>query len=111
VRSFSDFSRSRREMKEKMMNRIRQITIETHSITIIRKNGRRLSVHCERCRETVTAFTPEQITKFLQLNLTEVCRRIETQQIHLTNDGDNVALVCGNSLADFFKQEIHLIED
>lgn len=80
------------------MNRTRQITIETHSITIIRTKSRRLPAHCEHCRQTVTAFTPEQIAGFLQLDLTEVCRRIETQQIHLINNGDGVAMVCANSL-------------
>lgn len=94
-----------------MMNRTRQITIETHSITIIRTRGNQHSAHCECCGETVTVFAPEQIARFLQLDLTEVCRRIETQQIHLTNDSEGVAMVCRNSLADFFKQEIRLIED
>lgn len=93
------------------MNRTRQITIETHSITIIRTRGRQNSAHCECCGETVTAFAPGQIAAVLRLDLTEVCRQIETKQIHLTNDSEGVAMVCGNSLADFFKQEIRLIED
>lgn len=64
---------------------------------IIRTRGKQNSAHCERCRETVTAFAPEQIAKFLHLDLTEICRQIETKQIHLTNDGEGVAMVCGNS--------------
>lgn len=79
------------------MNRTRQITIETHSITIIRTGGRQNSVHCECCGETVTAFAPEQIAAVLRLDLTEICHRIEAQQIHLTSNGDNVAKICGNS--------------
>ena len=75
-----------------------EITIETHSVTIIRTKGKPFSAHCEHCRETVTAFAPEQIAAILQLNLAEVCRRIETHRIHLTNAGEGVAMVCGNSL-------------
>lgn len=80
------------------MNKTTQITIETHSITIIRARGRRISVHCGRCGETVTAFAPEQIANVLQVDLAEVCRRVEAKQIHLTGEGDNVAMICANSL-------------
>ena len=74
-----------------------EITIETHSITIIQTNSRRHSAHCERCGETVSAFTPEQTAMFLRLDLTEICRRIEAGKLHLTETGRAVALVCGNS--------------
>jgi hypothetical protein len=75
-----------------------EITIETHSITIIRTRGRQPSAHCECCDETVTAFAPEQVAEFLRLDLAEVCRRIAAKQLHLTNDGEGVAMVCANSL-------------
>lgn len=93
----SDFSKLGREMKEKMMTKTTQITIETHSITIIRAGGKQHSAHCECCGKTVTAFAPEQIADVLRLNLTEICRQIETKQIHLTNSGEDVAMICGNS--------------
>jgi hypothetical protein len=76
----------------------RQITIETHSITIIRTKGVQFSTYCEHCRETVSSFAPEQIAAVLQLDLTEICRRVEAKQIHLTNDGDSMAMICVNSL-------------
>lgn len=89
-----------------MTNRTRQITIETHSITIIRTSGKQHSAHCGSCGERVTAFAPEQIAAVLRLDLTEICRQIETKQIHLTNDGEGIAMVCGNSLKnnDFFRK-------
>lgn len=74
-----------------------EITIETHSITIIRTNDQRFSAHCERCGETVSAFTPEQLAIFMRLDLNEICRRIESGELHLTETGRTVALVCGNS--------------
>lgn len=81
-----------------MMNRTRQITIETHSITIIRISGKQHSAHCERCGKTVTAFAPKQIAAFLQIDVAEVCRRVETKKIHLINDGESAAMICGTSL-------------
>ena len=80
------------------MNRKTEITIETHSITIIRTNDRRFSAYCERCGKTVSAFTPEQIANVLHVDLTEVCRRVEGKQIHLTRTERSAALICGNSL-------------
>lgn len=80
------------------MNRKTEITIETHSITIIRTNDRRFSAHCEHCQKTVSAFTLEQTAVFLRLDLTEICRRIEAGELHLTETGRTAAaLVCGNS--------------
>ncbi|HQU85943.1 MAG TPA: hypothetical protein PKY59_22645, partial [Pyrinomonadaceae bacterium] len=60
------------------MNRKTEITIETHSITVIRTKGKRFSVFCEQCRKTVSAFTPEQTAFFLRLEIAEICRRIES---------------------------------
>ncbi len=79
------------------MNRKTEITIETHSITIIRTNDRRFSAYCELCGKMVSAFTPEKMAIFLRLDLTEICRRIETGELHLTETGRNIALICGNS--------------
>ena len=78
------------------MNRTRQITIETHSITIIRTNSVKHSTHCEHCQTTVSAFAPEKIAAFLRLDLAEVCRRIEAGELHLIETGRGVAFVCGD---------------
>lgn len=79
------------------MNRKTEITIETHSITIIRAKSKKFSTRCERCEKTVSAFAPEQLAAFLRLELAEVCRRLETGELHLTETGRTVALICGNS--------------
>ncbi len=74
-----------------------EITIETHSITIIRTGDRRFSTYCKCCQKTVTAFSIAQMAAFLRLDLTEVCSRIETQKLHLTATGRGVALICAAS--------------
>ncbi len=75
----------------------RQITIETHSVTIIRTNGKPLSAFCERCQTNVTTFAPEQIAAFLRLTEAEVFRRVETGELHLIEMRRGGALVCGGS--------------
>lgn len=79
------------------MNRRTEITIETHSVTIIRRKGKNFSARCERCGETVSAFAPEQFAAFLKLEMAEICRRLETGELHLTETDRAVALICGNS--------------
>ncbi len=78
------------------MTRTRQITIERHSVTLIRTNGANRSVYCEHCGEAAATFAPEQIAELLQLDLTEICRRVETKQIHLANSERGLALICGS---------------
>ncbi|MDQ3180960.1 MAG: hypothetical protein M3Q33_10615 [Acidobacteriota bacterium] len=76
----------------------RQITIETHSVTIIRTNGKPLSAFCEHCQQNVTVFAPEQIAAFFRLTLAEVCRRVEKGKLHFVGTRRGVALICGSSL-------------
>jgi len=76
------------------------ITIETHEIKIIRTNGKPLSVFCESCQTTVSAFTPTQIAAFFRLALINVCQLIEAGEFHLVGTGRSIALICGNSLND-----------
>ncbi len=75
-----------------------EIFIETHSVTIIRTNGKPLSAFCERCQTNVAVFAPEQIAAFLRLTLAEVCRRVETDELHLSENRRGIALICGRSL-------------
>jgi hypothetical protein len=75
-----------------------EITIETHEITVIRTNHKPLSAFCERCQKTVPVFAPEQIAIFFRLPLSEVCRRVEANEIHLTRSGRGAALICAVSL-------------
>jgi hypothetical protein len=82
-----------------------QITIETHSITIIRTNGKSPTTFCDCCQTNVAVFAPEQIAAFLRLTLTEVCRRIETNELHLIDTQRRIALICGGSLNNTTKTE------
>lgn len=75
-----------------------EIQIETHEVKIIRFSGKQDSVHCDRCQETVSAFTHKQTAELLQMNLTDVCGLIEADKLHLVRTTRGLPLVCGNSL-------------
>jgi hypothetical protein len=77
--------------------RTRQITIETHSVTIIRTKGKSFSAYCKHCRIIVSVFTIEQIAEFFQKSVSDICQEIESNRLHLIKP-DGLALVCGNSL-------------
>lgn len=80
-----------------MANRTkRQITIETHSITIIRTKGKSNFAFCDYCQKDVMAFSIEQTAEIWQMNLSEVCRQIESGMLHLVA-GEGIALVCSDS--------------
>jgi len=74
-----------------------EIKIETHEIKIIRSRVPN-SAYCERCEESVTTFTPEQIAAVFQMTLSEVCRCIQTNKFHLVETRRGIALVCGGLL-------------
>ncbi|MEO8073639.1 MAG: hypothetical protein ABI891_10605 [Acidobacteriota bacterium] len=78
--------------------RTRQITIETHSVTIIRARGNHPLAFCERCQTNVTVVALEQMAAFFQMTLAEICRRVERDELHLIETQRGVALICGGSL-------------
>ena len=74
-----------------------EIKIKTYEIKIIRSRVPN-SAYCERCEESVTTFTPEQIAAVFQMTLSEVCRCIQTNKFHLVETRRGIALVCGGLL-------------
>lgn len=85
-----------------MMSKIRrtEIQIETREVKIIRLRGKRLSVYCERCQQTITPFTLDETAEFFETTLTDVCRLIGADKFHLVSSTRSVPLVCGNSLGN-----------
>lgn len=75
--------------------KLTEIKIETHEIKIIRSRAPS-SAYCERCKESVTTFTPEQIAAVFQMTLSEVCLCIQTDKFHLVETRRGIALVCGS---------------
>ena len=77
------------------IERKRQITIETHSITRIRIRSKSHFIFCRVCHSENIAFTSEQVAAFFQTNADEISRQIELGKFHLI-DGKETALICGS---------------
>lgn len=84
-------------MSEKKERRT-SILIEKHEITIIRKKSAGQQVFCEKCLESVSAFTPEKICEIFRIDLAEVIDSIKNNKFHPVES--NPKMICGNSLKD-----------
>jgi hypothetical protein len=85
-----------------------EITIETHSLTIIRVRGDKSGlVYCRHCRENVATFRHAHAALIFRAELSEIERLSQINSIHTADD----AALCGNSLAGFYSKEIHYVED
>ena len=86
-----------------------EITIETHSLTIIRmrSNAQKQFVVCQNCRTKTATFTEAQAALIFRVEASEIERLSQNNQIHFADD----SALCGNSLADFFNREIRYVED
>ncbi len=92
-----------------IIKRKTEITIETHSLMIIRTRGgtSAKSIYCQICQAQTAAFAFAQAVLIFRAALPEIERLFLTDQIHFADD----AAICGNSLADYFKKEIRYVED
>ncbi len=93
-----------------MKNKTRrtEITIETHSLTIIRtRNAKADFVYCRNCQTKTATFAQTQAALIFRVEPREIEHLFQTNQIHSADD----SALCGNSLAEFFKKEICYIED
>lgn len=86
-----------------------QITIETHSLTIIKTRfGSKLdSVYCRRCQANVATFRHAHAALIFRTAPSELEWLSQADSIHTAED----TALCGNSLAVFFNQEIRYVED
>jgi len=85
-----------------------EITIETHSLTIIRiRGGKTNMAFCENCRRNAQFFTPAQAVLIFRVNAEFLDELLRSSEIHAV--GKNA--VCAASLAGYFKQEIRFVED
>ena len=86
-----------------------EITIETHSITIIRtRSGKPTnSTYCPSCETNVASFRHAHAALIFHVAFAELERLSPSRQIHFAKTDE----LCGNSLAAFFSRDIRYIED
>ncbi len=85
-----------------------EITIETHSLTIIRTRGAKSDfIYCQNCRTKAAVFSQPHASLIFGVDSGELERLFQNSQIHFAS----ADALCGNSLAEFFKKEIRYVED
>lgn len=75
-----------------------EITIETHTITIIRMRNAK-SGYCEICEMEVQIFSPPEIISGFCLKGAEIKQMFQTNKIHFV---ESTEMLCGNSIAEYF---------
>jgi len=86
-----------------------EITIETHSLTIIRTRGgaKASFVYCQNCHTKTATFALTHAALIFRVETQEIERLVQTNQIHFADD----SALCGNALAEIYNQEIRYVED
>jgi hypothetical protein len=81
----------------------REITLETHEVTIIRIKNKKLNTFCSDCGAYTFHLTVPETISLLSLSETEVKRWLENKTIH-AKEAEGVLLLCGTSLATLTKK-------
>jgi hypothetical protein len=77
-------------------------------LTIIKlRGGKTGEVFCKNCERDVRIFSPAQAILIFRVGAEFLETLTRSNQIHLVAEG----AVCGNSLADYFKQKIRFGEE
>ena len=80
-----------------------QITIETHTTTVIRSTGDALqTAFCAACMDTVADLSPADAAAILQIGQSELDLFRSTGELHTTEAGG----LCGKALVDHSRREI-----
>ena len=95
-------------MSETNKKRRTEITIETYSLTIIRTRGAKTDfIDCRICRAKVAGFPVGEAALIFRVEAGELKRLSRINLIHFAD----AEMLCGKSLAGFFKKEIRYVED
>ena len=85
-----------------------EITIQTREITIFRMRGSKtVSTFCKNCQCNVQIFTLSHAALIFRVKQDFLESLFGSNQIHAV--GENV--ICANSLAVYFNQELRFVED
>jgi hypothetical protein len=83
------------------------ITVETLRRTVIYSRRRAFTARCGKCAAEVQMLVPERAAALLNTTVREIFRRVETGEIHFSEDEGGTLLVCRNSLAALVGKEIN----
>ena len=76
-----------------------EITIERHSVTIIRTTGEPFKTHRGTCGGFVSAFAGGELARAMRLSAPAISDLETLGELHAVNQGSD--LLCGNSVATY----------
>jgi hypothetical protein len=74
------------------------VTIETRRRTLVRSRVR-IATTCPICENGTPLLTTEEAAVLSGSSVREIYRRVEAGQIHFSESGDGLLLICRRSLA------------
>lgn len=74
-----------------------EITVETHSVTVIRHLRAAQRIWCLDCAEAVQFLSPEEAAAAMGLSLRAIYRQVEAGRFHFTESPAGLLRICLNS--------------
>jgi hypothetical protein len=81
-----------------LAKRTRRVTVETHSLTVLRTLGQTSSLWCKACGAETLAVTIDVAAGIGSVTQREIFRLIETGLLHFTEMPSGSLLICVESL-------------
>jgi excisionase family DNA binding protein len=75
-----------------------EIIIETERILLISRRSESYALWCERCGKSLPMLTVEEAAAVLRVQVDEIFRRIEDEQLHSVQLTGRRMRICPNSL-------------
>ena len=76
----------------------KQITIETHQLTVVRSANRAVRVRCEECARQVSMVPPEEAAMLARVTPRTIYRWVEEGRLHFLETQPGQLTVCVESL-------------
>ena len=86
------------------MKKKTKLTIETERLLIIRGGSSHRCAKCEACGEVVRLITVDEAAMLAQVGSRAIYRLVEAEKIHFIETGNELLLICFNSLCRGFSQ-------
>jgi len=76
----------------------KQITIETHQLTVVHSANRAVRMWCEECARDVSMLAPDKASMLVRVTLRTIYRWVEEGKLHFIEAQPGRLLVCAESL-------------
>ncbi len=86
-----------------MTKRKTVITVETHSLTIVRSSNGATRLRCAACEAETQMLSIEQAASLFSVTERAIFRLVESRRVHFHETPAGQLLICAESLRDLLK--------